>query len=52
MVAVSTTTQTGQELAKKRLAGSSGVLYAAGFSVVVRRYLGALRPRLVVTDGE
>ena len=49
-VAVSTTTQAGQELAKKRLGSSCAVLYMPlDFGVVVRRYLAALRPRLVVT---
>ena len=48
-VAVSTTTEAGQELAKVRFAGVSGVLYAAGFWGAGGRYLGVIRPRLVVT---
>ena len=52
-VAVSTTTQAGQELAKKRLGSGCAVFYMPlDFGVVVRRYLAALRPRLVVNDGE
>jgi 3-deoxy-D-manno-octulosonic-acid transferase len=51
--AVSTTTKTGQELARKRLgAGSSnlcGVFYLPlDFGWAVRRYLRALRPEMVV----
>ena len=50
-VAVSTTTQTGQELAKKRLGtlGCAVFYMPLDFAVLVRRYLGALRPKLVVT---
>jgi 3-deoxy-D-manno-octulosonic-acid transferase len=50
-VAVSTTTQAGQDLAKKRM-GAMGcaVFYMPlDFAVLVRRYIGALRPKLVVT---
>jgi 3-deoxy-D-manno-octulosonic-acid transferase len=49
VVAVSTTTQAGQELAKKRF-GNCAVFYMPlDFAVLVRRYLGVLRPKLVVT---
>ena len=50
-VAVSTTTQAGQELAKKRLGpmGCAVFYMPLDFAVLVRRYLGALRPKLVVT---
>ena len=48
-VAVSTTTMAGQELAKKRFPECSVFYMPLDFGVVVRRYLGALRPRLVVT---
>ncbi len=50
VVEVSTTTQAGQELAKKKLGAGCVVFYMPlDFGVVVRRYLGALRPRLMVT---
>jgi 3-deoxy-D-manno-octulosonic-acid transferase len=50
-VAVSTTTEAGQELAKKRMGalGCAVFYMPLDFAVLVRRYLGALRPRLVVT---
>ena len=53
VVVVSTTTETGQRLAKERLAGSgetgSPVFYLPlDFRVVVRRYLEVVRPKLVV----
>ncbi len=49
VVAVSTTTMAGQELAKKRFPECAVFYMPLDFGVVVRRYLGALRPRLVVT---
>jgi 3-deoxy-D-manno-octulosonic-acid transferase len=48
-VAVSTTTMAGQELAKKRFPECSVFYMPLDFGVVVRRYLKALRPKLVVT---
>ena len=48
VVAVSTTTETGQRLAKERLPGFAGVLSAAGFCVSVRRYLDVLQPKMLV----
>jgi 3-deoxy-D-manno-octulosonic-acid transferase len=48
VVVVSTTTQAGQELAKKRFAECAVFYMPLDFAVVVRRYLGALRPKLVV----
>jgi 3-deoxy-D-manno-octulosonic-acid transferase len=48
-VAVSTTTMAGQELAKKRFPECAVFYMPLDFAVVVRRYLAALRPRLVVT---
>lgn len=48
VVAVSTTTETGQQLARQRL-GDSPVFYLPlDFAYAVRRYLGVLRPRMVV----
>ena len=49
VVAVSTTTMAGQELAKKRFPECAVFYMPLDFGVVVRRYLGALRPKLVVT---
>ena len=48
VVAVSTTTETGQRLAKKRLEGSPVFYMPLDFRVVVRRYLEVVRPKLVV----
>jgi 3-deoxy-D-manno-octulosonic-acid transferase len=48
-VAVSTTTQAGQELARKRFAGCPVFYMPLDFRVLMRRYLGVLRPKLVVT---
>jgi 3-deoxy-D-manno-octulosonic-acid transferase len=48
VVAVSTTTATGQRLAKERLAGSPVFYLPLDFGFVVRRYLRVLRPRLLV----
>jgi 3-deoxy-D-manno-octulosonic-acid transferase len=49
VVAVSTTTLAGQELAKKRFAGCAVFYMPLDLGVLVRRYLRALRPGLVVT---
>jgi 3-deoxy-D-manno-octulosonic-acid transferase len=48
-VAVSTTTQAGQELARRRFAECAVFYMPLDFASLMRRYLGALRPRLVVT---
>jgi 3-deoxy-D-manno-octulosonic-acid transferase len=48
VVAVSTTTETGQRLAGERLEESPVFYMPLDFRVVVRRYLGVLRPKLVV----
>ncbi len=48
-VAVSTTTQAGQELARRRFAGCPVFYMPLDLAVLMRRYLGVLRPRLVVT---
>jgi 3-deoxy-D-manno-octulosonic-acid transferase len=53
VIAVSTTTETGQRLAVERLSGSrlegSPVFYLPlDFRYAVRRYLGVLRPRMMV----
>jgi len=48
VVVVSTTTKTGQELAKKRLAGMPVFYLPLDFRYAVRRYLGVLRPRMLV----
>jgi 3-deoxy-D-manno-octulosonic-acid transferase len=49
VIAVSTTTETGQRLAKERLAGSPVFYMPLDFRWVVRRYLAVIRPKLVVT---
>jgi 3-deoxy-D-manno-octulosonic-acid transferase len=49
VVAMSTTTMAGQELAKKRFPECVVFYMPLDFGVVVRRYLRALRPKLVVT---
>ena len=49
VVAVSTTTQAGQVLAKRRLVGCAVFYMPLDFGVLVRRYLQTLRPKLVVT---
>jgi 3-deoxy-D-manno-octulosonic-acid transferase len=49
VVAVSTTTMAGQELAKKRFAECAVFYMPLDFAVVVRQYLRALKPKLVVT---
>jgi 3-deoxy-D-manno-octulosonic-acid transferase len=48
VVAVSTTTETGQQLAKDRLAGSPVFYLPLDFKFGVRRYLRALRPKMLV----
>jgi 3-deoxy-D-manno-octulosonic-acid transferase len=48
VVAVSTTTQTGQTLAKERLAGSPVFYLPLDFAFVVRRYLRVLQPKMLV----
>jgi 3-deoxy-D-manno-octulosonic-acid transferase len=48
-VAVSTTTQAGQELARSRFAGCAVFYMPLDFGWLMRRYLRALGPRLVVT---
>jgi 3-deoxy-D-manno-octulosonic-acid transferase len=49
VIAVSTTTETGQQLARERFAGQSPVFYMPlDFAVLIRRYLRALHPDLVV----
>ncbi len=46
--AVSTTTETGQRLAKERIAGSPVFYLPLDFRFSVRRYLRALRPKMLV----
>jgi 3-deoxy-D-manno-octulosonic-acid transferase len=48
LFAVSTTTATGQRLAKERLPGSPVFYLPLDFAFVVRRYLRVLRPKLLV----
>ena len=48
LIAVSTTTETGQRLARERFVGSPVFYLPLDFAVLMRRYLGVLRPRLVV----
>lgn len=48
-IAVSTTTQAGQELARRRFAGCAVFYMPLDLGILVRRYLQALRPKLVVT---
>ncbi|QNI38456.1 3-deoxy-D-manno-octulosonic acid transferase [Edaphobacter sp. 4G125] len=49
VIAVSTTTETGQKLARERLGGESPVFYLPlDFAVLVRRYLKTLGPELLV----
>lgn len=49
VIAVSTTTETGQKLARERLGAESPVFYLPlDFAVLVRRYLKALRPELLI----
>jgi len=48
VVAVSTTTETGQRLAAERLTGSPVFYLPLDFRFAVRRYLRVLRPRMLV----
>ena len=48
-VVVSTTTETGQKIAREKLGGVPVFYYPLDFAFVVRRYLRALRPTLFVT---
>jgi 3-deoxy-D-manno-octulosonic-acid transferase len=48
VVAVSTTTETGQRLAKERLAGSPVFYLPLDFRFSVQRYLSVLRPKMLV----
>jgi 3-deoxy-D-manno-octulosonic-acid transferase len=48
IVAVSTTTQTGQELARQRFPQSPVFYLPLDFAFLMRRYLAVLKPRLVV----
>lgn len=48
LVAISTTTQTGQELARKRMEGMPVFYLPLDFEYSVRRYLRALQPRMLV----
>ena len=48
VVAVSTTTKTGQELAKRRMEGMPVFYLPLDFGYSVRRYLGVLQPRMLV----
>ena len=48
IVAVSTTTATGQKTARERFAGAPVFYMPLDFAWTVRRYLGVLRPRLLV----
>lgn len=48
VIAVSTTTETGQRLARERLAGSPVFYLPLDFRYAVRRYLRVLRPEMVV----
>ena len=47
-VLVSTTTETGQKLARERFGAENVFYYPADFSFAIRRYLRALRPSLIV----
>ncbi len=48
VIAVSTTTETGQRLAKERLAESPVFYLPLDFAFVIRRYLRVLRPAMLV----
>jgi len=49
VIAVSTTTETGQRLARERFGGESPVFYLPlDFAVLVRRYLKVLAPELLI----
>jgi 3-deoxy-D-manno-octulosonic-acid transferase len=45
---ISTTTDTGQELARKRFGEANVFYFPMDFAFAIRRYLRALRPRMVV----
>jgi 3-deoxy-D-manno-octulosonic-acid transferase len=47
-VVISTTTATGQKLAKKRFGEESVFYFPMDFGVAIRPYLAALKPRLIV----
>ena len=49
LIVVSTTTQTGQQIAREKLGGVPVFYYPLDFAFAVRRYLRALRPTLFVT---
>src|SRR5215468_4934451 len=48
VIAVSTTTETGQRLARERVQGSPVFYMPLDFRFAVRRYLGVLQPKMVV----
>jgi 3-deoxy-D-manno-octulosonic-acid transferase len=49
VIAISTTTETGQRLARERLGGQSPVFYMPlDFAVLIRRYLRVLHPDLAI----
>ncbi|SNT07058.1 3-deoxy-D-manno-octulosonic-acid transferase [Granulicella rosea] len=48
VVAVSTTTQTGQEIARQKLPGTPVFYMPLDLAFIVRRYLNVLRPKLLV----
>jgi 3-deoxy-D-manno-octulosonic-acid transferase len=48
VVVVSTTTETGQRLAQKKLAASTVFYLPLDFALTVRRYLRVLRPKMLV----
>jgi 3-deoxy-D-manno-octulosonic-acid transferase len=47
-ILISTTTDSGQALARQRFGGTSVFYFPLDFAFAIRRYLRALRPRLVV----
>jgi 3-deoxy-D-manno-octulosonic-acid transferase len=49
LLVVSTTTETGQQIAREKLGGVPVFYYPLDFAFAVRRYLRALRPSLFVT---
>lgn len=49
LIVVSTTTETGQQIARDKLGGVPVFYYPLDFAFAVRRYLGALKPTLFVT---
>src|SRR5690348_8573205 len=49
VIAISTTTETGQRLARERFGSHSPVFYMPlDFALLIRRYLRVLQPKLVV----